>query len=234
MISVQVRDEKIRLRTPRSSPSFPQEIRLSQWGCDIVLLLLYGSAFTEGSRPVKKKKRRVKIGGAMQPEPLIREDREMVRHVAWKKERLVYEKSAIIVVKPDESKYPPELRLLTADEALSWTIMGCCKHPVRMRRHQRPCTQYLYACLHSCLIIIISLSCVVCLVRDALPDVRSSVLSPCPDDFWFSLPRSLCPLPSALWSPPCTLSFLHLNFGLCHCGSLCSLLFPIYPSYTEV
>ncbi|KAL7967263.1 hypothetical protein HDV63DRAFT_147955 [Trichoderma sp. SZMC 28014] len=129
MISVQVRDEKIRLRTPRSSPSFPQEIRLSQWGCDIVLLLLYGSAFTEGSRPVKKKKRRVKIGGAMQPEPLIREDREMVRHVAWKKERLVYEKSAIIVVKPDESKYPPELRLLTADEALSWTIMGCCKHP---------------------------------------------------------------------------------------------------------
>jgi hypothetical protein len=123
MISVQVRDEKIRLRTPRSSPSFPKEIRLSQWGCDIVLLFLYGSTLTEGSRPVRKKKRSVKIGGAMQPEPLIREDRERVRHVAWKKKDLCTRESAMIVVKADESRYPPELRLLTADEALSWTMM---------------------------------------------------------------------------------------------------------------
>jgi hypothetical protein len=52
---------------------------------------LYGSTLTGGSGPVKKKKRRVKIGGAMQPEPLIREGGRTAWTCGWENEKLVYE-----------------------------------------------------------------------------------------------------------------------------------------------
>lgn len=83
-----------------------------------------------------------------------------------------------------------------------------------MRRHQQACNQYLRPFLYSCLIIIISLSCVECLVCDAY----SSVLSPCPRriSLWASV--------SLLCSLPCVLCSLSLNFCLCHCGSLYPLL----------
>lgn len=48
---------------------------------------------TGGSRPVKKKKRRVKIGGVMQPEPLIREGEREGQTCGLEKEKLVDERT---------------------------------------------------------------------------------------------------------------------------------------------